>query len=160
MQNTLSRTIISFCQSESKQFIGLRTTFLPASARYFSTRLFDDVVVTKSCAKRIMDLQKSAGNPKLQLRILVEGGGCSGFQYVFKMDDTPPTPRDRCFNRDGAQVVVDEVSLDLMKGATVDYVSEMIRSSFAIINNPNSESACGCGSSFALKNFAENPAID
>ena len=64
------------------------------------------------------------------------------------------------FERDGEKVVVDNDSIDLLRGATVDFTQELIRASFAIINNPNSESACGCGSSFALKNFAQNPAID
>lgn len=57
-------------------------------------------------------------------------------------------------------MVVDNSSFELVKGATVDYVQEMIRSSFAVVNNPQSESACGCGSSFAVKNFASNPASD
>jgi iron-sulfur cluster assembly accessory protein len=60
----------------------------------------------------------------------------------------------------GAKVVIDEASFDLVKGSTVDYVQEMIRSSFAVINNPQSESACGCGSSFAVKNFSVNLAMD
>jgi iron-sulfur cluster assembly accessory protein len=64
------------------------------------------------------------------------------------------------FGRDGAQVVLDQQSLELMRGATLDFVQEMIRSSFAVLNNPNSESACGCGTSFAVKAFAQNPAID
>jgi iron-sulfur cluster assembly accessory protein len=64
------------------------------------------------------------------------------------------------FERDGAKVVVDESSLELVKGATIDYVQEMIKSAFAIVNNPQSESACGCGTSFAVKNFAANPAKD
>ena len=57
-------------------------------------------------------------------------------------------------------MVVDDASLEFVKGATIDYVEEMIRSSFAVVNNPNSESACGCGSSFALKAFESNPALD
>jgi iron-sulfur cluster assembly accessory protein len=64
------------------------------------------------------------------------------------------------FGKEGAKVVIDEASFDLVKGSTVDYVQEMIRSSFAVINNPQSESACGCGSSFAVKNFSANPALD
>ena len=66
----------------------------------------------------------------------------------------------RVFERDGEKVVVDPDSFELVKGATVDYVQEMIKSSFAVVNNPMSESACGCGSSFAIKNFNSNPAID
>jgi iron-sulfur cluster assembly accessory protein len=66
----------------------------------------------------------------------------------------------RVFERDGAKVVVDQSSLELVKGATIDYVQEMIKSAFAIVNNPQSESACGCGTSFAVKNFAANPAKD
>ena len=62
------------------------------------------------------------------------------------------------FTKNGTKVVVDSTSFDLIKGSTVDYVVEMIKSSFAITNNPQSESACGCGTSFAIKNFANNPA--
>jgi iron-sulfur cluster assembly accessory protein len=61
---------------------------------------------------------------------------------------------------DGCKVVIDSSSFDFIKGSTVDYVQEMVRSSFAVLNNPQSESACGCGSSFAVKNFASNPALD
>jgi len=66
----------------------------------------------------------------------------------------------RIFIKDGAQVVVDSGSYELIKGSTVDYAQEMIRSSFAVVSNPQSESACGCGSSFAVKNFSSNPALD
>ncbi len=90
----------------------------------------------------------------------VEGGGCSGFQYTFTMDEEPLNEDDRVFERDGAQVVVDEGALELVKGATVDFVEDMMRSAFSVVNNPQSESACGCGSSFAIKNFEINPAKD
>ena len=68
--------------------------------------------------------------------------------------------RDRVFERDGSSVVIDVKSFELIKGATVDYKEELIRSAFSIVNNPQSESACGCGSSFAAKNFGANPARD
>jgi iron-sulfur cluster assembly accessory protein len=67
---------------------------------------------------------------------------------------------DRVIESNGAQVIVDEGSLEFVRGATIDYVDEMMRSAFAVLNNPMSESACGCGSSFALKSFEKNPALD
>jgi iron-sulfur cluster assembly 2 len=66
----------------------------------------------------------------------------------------------RVFSKSGVNVVVDSSSFELIKGSTIDYTQEMIRSSFAVVNNPQSESACGCGSSFAVKTFAKNPALD
>lgn len=87
----------------------------------------------------------------------MEGGGCSGFQYTFTVEDGPLNEDDRVFEREGAKLVVDEGALELVKGATVDFVEDMMRSAFAVINNPQSESACGCGSSFAIKSFQKNP---
>ena len=87
----------------------------------------------------------------------MEGGGCSGFQYTFTVDDGPLNEDDRIFEREGAKLIVDEGALELVKGATVDFVEDMMRSAFSVINNPQSESACGCGSSFALKAFQNNP---
>jgi iron-sulfur cluster assembly accessory protein len=110
--------------------------------------------------QRIKALRARAGKPELKLRLAVEGGGCSGFQYSFTMEEAPLNEDDRVFERDGAQVVVDEGALELVKGATVDFVEDMMRSAFAVVNNPQSESACGCGSSFAIKNFENNPAVD
>ncbi len=97
----------------------------------------------------------------MYLRLAVEGGGCSGFKYTFKMEDAPiDKDEDTIFERDGARVIVDQSSFELVRGATVDYVEEMMRSAFTVSSNPQSENACGCGSSFALKNFAANPARD
>jgi iron-sulfur cluster assembly accessory protein len=105
-------------------------------------------------------LQDRGQNQQLYLRLAVEGGGCSGFKYIFKMEDTPLTDEDKLFERDGSNVIIDEGSFELVKGSTIDYVQEMMRSAFAVTSNPQSETACGCGSSFAMKNFTANPAID
>ena len=78
----------------------------------------------------------------------VSGGGCSGFQYGFSFDDTVRGD-DRTFERDGVSVVIDEVSLELLGGSEIDFVEELIGSSFQI-RNPNATSSCGCGSSFAI----------
>ena len=117
----------------------------------------------------------------------MEGGGCSGFQYKFLVEDSPLAEDDkyihfifhlycihytvllilyffcfcfREFKKGDVSVVVDSTSLELLRGATVDFQQELIRSAFVVVNNPNSESACGCGSSFAVKNFSANPALD
>jgi len=132
-----------------------------ATKRYLSSMdLGESVTVTKSCAKRIKSLQKSSQNDGLVLRVMVESGGCSGFQYVFKMEQPQLEEDDKVFERDGAKVVVDASSFELIKGATIDFEQELIRSAFAVVNNPQSETACGCGSSFAVKNFTANPAKD
>ena len=116
--------------------------------------LNDLLLLTKSCANRIKQLQAQKKNDNLKLRVQVDSGGCSGFQYVFEMvNDTPDPEEDQVFQRDGAQVIVDSSSLEFIKGATIDFEQELIRSAFAVVNNPQSESACGCGSSFAVKNF-------
>jgi iron-sulfur cluster assembly accessory protein len=127
--------------------------------RRFSSTELPDVIVTTACAKRINAMKDGA---ELRLRLEVEGGGCSGFQYHFNIekDDAELDPSDMVFRRDGAEVVIDEASLEYVRGSTIDYTTSMIRSSFVVANNPLSESACGCGSSFALKNFASNPAKD
>uniref|UniRef100_A0A670Y9F6 Iron-sulfur cluster assembly 2 homolog, mitochondrial n=1 Tax=Pseudonaja textilis TaxID=8673 RepID=A0A670Y9F6_PSETE len=84
------------------------------------------------------------------LRLQVEGGGCSGFQYKFSLD-TVVNSDDRVFEKSGARVVVDLDSLSFVKGAMVDFNQELIRSSFQIVNNPQAEQGCSCGSSFSVK---------
>ena len=104
--------------------------------------------LTAQAAARVASLRQAQGNEKLMLRIAVSGGGCSGFQYGFSLDDTIRDD-DLTFERDGVKVVVDEVSMDLLGGAEIDFVEEMIGSSFQI-RNPNASSSCGCGTSFSL----------
>ena len=122
--------------------------------------LDDVVILTASAAKRISQLK--AGDAPARLRLQIDGGGCSGFEYKFEVEraDAPVDEDDHVFTRENSSVVVDDSSLEFVRGATVDFQQEMIRSAFAVVDNPNSESACGCGSSFALKNFESNPAID
>eukprot|EP00286_Rhodomonas_abbreviata_P012756 CAMPEP_0181325244 /NCGR_PEP_ID=MMETSP1101-20121128/20814_1 /TAXON_ID=46948 /ORGANISM="Rhodomonas abbreviata, Strain Caron Lab Isolate" /LENGTH=149 /DNA_ID=CAMNT_0023433523 /DNA_START=120 /DNA_END=569 /DNA_ORIENTATION=+ len=104
------------------------------------------ITVTARCAKRIHKVVKENGF----LRLRVDGGGCSGFQYKFLLDGTQEED-DIVVEKDGAKVLVDEGSLELVRGSTLDFVEEMISSSFQVVNNPHSESACGCGASFAPK---------
>lgn len=122
--------------------------------------------ITPSCIDRILYLarKKTIDAADMYLRIYVDAGGCSGFQYKFEILTKEQEPLDAQedveFPVGGTSVVVDTASLEFIQGSRVDYIQEMIRSSFVVIDNPMSESACGCGSSFALKNFEANPAIE
>uniref|UniRef100_A0A1A9VFN5 Iron-sulfur cluster assembly 2 homolog, mitochondrial n=1 Tax=Glossina austeni TaxID=7395 RepID=A0A1A9VFN5_GLOAU len=102
--------------------------------------------VSDSCKKRLREICTD----KNFLRITVEGGGCSGFQYKFDLD-TKRNEDDLEFGEEKAKVVIDTVSLEYCAGAMVDYHEELIRSGFRIISNPLAEQGCSCGASFALK---------
>uniref|UniRef100_G1QCF6 Iron-sulfur cluster assembly 2 homolog, mitochondrial n=1 Tax=Myotis lucifugus TaxID=59463 RepID=G1QCF6_MYOLU len=104
------------------------------------------VHLTNSCVQRLLEITQGAEF----LRLEVEGGGCSGFQYRFSLD-TVIHPDDRVFEQGGARVVVDSDSLAFVKGAQVDFCQELIRSSFQVLNNPQAEKGCSCGSSFSVK---------
>ena len=106
------------------------------------------IAITENAAKRIAVLKESEGSDALMLRIAVSGGGCSGFQYGFSLD-ADKNDDDLLFEREGIKVVIDETSLDFLKGSELDYVEDMIGSYFAM-KNPNASSTCGCGSSFAV----------
>ncbi|XP_055816599.1 iron-sulfur assembly protein IscA-like 2, mitochondrial [Solanum dulcamara] len=109
----------------------------------------DSVVMTENCVRRIKELQAGEHKEKM-LRLSVEAGGCSGFQYEFSLDDKANSD-DRIFEHDGVKLVVDNVSFDFVKGATVDYVEELIRSAFQVSTNPSAVGGCSCKSSFMVK---------
>lgn len=106
------------------------------------------VTVTAAAARRIGQIMRDEGNPDLKLRVTVSGGGCSGYQYGFALDDVR-TEEDLVLERDGVAVLIDSVSLDFLRGAEIDFVDELMGQSFRI-NNPNATSKCGCGSSFSV----------
>lgn len=103
--------------------------------------------ITDSAAKRISTLAHAEGKP-VMLRVLVSGGGCAGFQYSFALEETQ-NDDDKVFEKGGVKVLVDDVSLDLIKGSELDFVEDLIGSYFRM-NNPNATSTCGCGTSFAV----------
>ncbi|NWU63360.1 ISCA2 protein, partial [Pterocles burchelli] len=104
------------------------------------------VFLSESCVKRLLEITEGSEF----LRLQVEGGGCSGFQYKFSLD-TVINPDDRQGQRGGARVVVDVDSLAFVKGSMVDFSQELIRSSFQVLSNPQAEKGCSCGTSFSVK---------
>ena len=108
----------------------------------------DAITLTDGLIKRIKELQAAEGDPALKLRIMVDGGGCQGFEYKFSLDANV-TADDEVFERDGAGIIIDDVSLPFMKGAVVNYTDDLIGAHFEI-KNPNAKSSCGCGTSFSV----------
>jgi iron-sulfur cluster assembly accessory protein len=105
------------------------------------------VTVTERAARKIGDILAREPAPGV-LRVSVEGGGCSGFQYRFDIDRAPAAD-DLVVERDGIKVVVDPISLQYMAGSKIDYVDELIGASFKV-ENPKATAGCGCGTSFSL----------
>ena len=107
----------------------------------------EPVTVSDRAAGRIAEILKSEAAP-MMLRVAVTGGGCSGFQYSFALDDTK-TDDDLVIKKGGAIVLIDSMSLDFLKGAEIDFTDELIGAAFKV-NNPNAASSCGCGTSFSI----------
>ncbi len=107
----------------------------------------DSVRLSPSAAKRLHALAAKENRP-VMLRLSVLGGGCQGFQYKFDFADQA-NDDDRVFESDGARLVVDTVSLDLVAGAEVNFVESLMGSYFEV-RNPNAASSCGCGTSFSI----------
>lgn len=106
------------------------------------------IVLTERAAKRVARIL-SAEPEGTVLRVSVEGGGCSGFQYRYDLVQEGPAEDDLVLASDGAVVLIDSLSQQYMQGAEIDFVDDLIGQSFQI-RNPNSVASCGCGTSFAL----------
>ena len=106
-----------------------------------------DVTVSARAARRIGEILKGEGAGAM-LRVSVEGGGCSGFQYKFDIERAKAED-DFEIARDGAVVLIDPTSLQFMAGAEIDFVDDLIGASFKVAN-PNATAACGCGTSFSI----------
>lgn len=105
------------------------------------------LVFTDSAAAKVADLIAEEGNPELKLRVFVQGGGCSGFQYGFTFDDAV-NEDDTAFDKNGVTLLVDSMSFQYLVGAEIDYKEDINGSQF-VIKNPNATTTCGCGSSFS-----------
>jgi iron-sulfur cluster assembly accessory protein len=106
-----------------------------------------DIQLLPGAAKRVTQIAEKLGKAAM-LRLSVEGGGCSGFQYRFGLADSIEDD-DKVAECDGVKLVVDEISLDLVRGAAVDFVESLGGASFQV-TNPNAAAGCGCGSSFSV----------
>ena len=106
------------------------------------------VTLSAAAARRIVALTSAGEHAGKMLRVAVDGGGCSGFQYGFTFDDTQ-NDDDRAIERDGVKVLIDDVSWGFLAGAEIHYQDELIGSWFTV-RNPNATSTCGCGTSFAI----------
>ena len=104
--------------------------------------------LAESAVKKIQDLIEEENNPDLKLRVFVQGGGCSGFQYGFTFDELQ-NEDDFDYDFSGVKVVVDSMSYQYLQGASIDYVEDVYGASFTI-KNPNATTTCGCGSSFSV----------
>ncbi len=108
------------------------------------------VSVTNAAAGKIQDLLAEEQKPKAGLRVFVQGGGCSGFQYGLMIEDGPgDTESDRIFRSNGIMLFVDPISVRYLNGAEVDFVDNLMGGGFTI-RNPNAKTTCGCGQSFGV----------
>jgi iron-sulfur cluster assembly accessory protein len=105
------------------------------------------VTLSANAARRLHQLGEAEGR-SLMLRVAVEGGGCSGFQYLFDLVEEA-APEDVRVERDGAAALVDDVSLPFLAGSEIDFVDELVGAQFQV-RNPNAASSCGCGVSFSI----------
>ena len=102
--------------------------------------------LTSKCISQIIKRCK----PNEMLRVGIDTGGCNGFTYLYSID-SKINKDDIIIEKNSAKVVVDEISVDFLKGAELDYNNDLIRSGFVIINNPNADASCGCKISFSIK---------
>ncbi|TNN56914.1 Iron-sulfur cluster assembly 2, mitochondrial [Liparis tanakae] len=143
-ESNVSRQLHRLPQKHSSLFTtGLRR-FSSASDQQKTSE--DNVQLTESCVKRLGEIMGKGD----YLRIHVEGGGCSGFQYKFSVDNNK-NEDDRVFEQGGVGIIVDQDSLEFVKGATLDFSQELIRSAFLVLKNPQADHGCSCGSSFSVK---------
>ena len=101
-----------------------------------------------SAVRKLKALQAEEGKPDLMLRVSVYGGGCSGFQYTFSLDEEVK-PTDKTVQKEGATLIIDQQSYQYLAGSEVDF-SEGLEGAMFVVNNPNATSTCGCGASFSI----------
>ncbi|MGA1527789.1 MAG: iron-sulfur cluster insertion protein ErpA [Burkholderiaceae bacterium] len=108
----------------------------------------EPLVFTESAANKVKTLIDEEGNTELKLRVFVQGGGCSGFQYGFTFDEAV-NEDDAVMEKNGVQLLIDSMSYQYLLGAEIDYKEDLEGAQF-VIKNPNATTTCGCGSSFSV----------
>jgi len=106
------------------------------------------MILEDTAVAKLKDILAEENNPNVKLRVFVQGGGCSGMQYGFTLDEEQ-NEDDFIVERDGIKVLVDSMSMQYLNEATIDYKDDIMGASF-IINNPMAQTTCGCGSSFSV----------
>lgn len=110
--------------------------------------MISDLKISSDAVGRINELLATKDNSDLMLRVYIQGGGCSGFQYGFQFDEDQQED-DIAVEQEGIKVLVDMLSLQYLTGAEIDYKDDIMGSRF-LVNNPNASTTCGCGSSFSI----------
>ncbi|KAL8900711.1 MAG: hypothetical protein Q9207_005563 [Kuettlingeria erythrocarpa] len=149
------------CQYADRSRNFMASTAAPAAIVTANPRTDEDgnemlIDITERASTRLQEIMTRESNPSLALRVTVESGGCHGFQYLMSLTNmSSVSPEDdtvfEAGNGSGAKVVMDEPSLELLKGSKVDFTMELIGSQFKIVGNPAATSSCGCGTSFDIK---------
>jgi iron-sulfur cluster insertion protein len=121
---------------------------MSAVAENIETTMPEPIVFTDSAAAKVADLIAEEGNPSLKLRVFVQGGGCSGFQYGFTFDEIT-NEDDTTMTKNGVSLLIDAMSYQYLLGAEIDYKEDLQGAQF-VIKNPNATTTCGCGSSFSV----------
>ncbi|KAG2209311.1 hypothetical protein INT46_003980 [Mucor plumbeus] len=162
VQSTLKRRALNTC---AVQFINITTTrklplkFIQPTIRHFAT-IPESVVVkaastqegldiTERAVKQLQLIQEREKDTEQMLRIMVDSGGCHGYQNKMELTNTLDED-DTVFEKEGIKVVVDSVSLQFLRGSMVDYVQELIGSTFQVVDNPNAKHSCGCNISYDI----------
>jgi iron-sulfur cluster insertion protein len=125
----------------------LQETLMSAVAENIQTDMPSPILFTDSAAAKVADLIAEEGNPDLKLRVFVQGGGCSGFQYGFTFDEVV-NDDDTIMMKNGVSLLIDAMSYQYLVGAEIDYKEDLQGAQF-VIKNPNATTTCGCGSSFS-----------
>jgi len=124
------------------------TAVAESTTTSFAEEMPAPIVFTDAAAGKVAELVAEEGNPDLKLRVFVQGGGCSGFQYGFTFDEIT-NEDDTAMVKNGVTLLIDAMSLQYLVGAEIDYKDDLEGAQF-VIRNPNATTTCGCGSSFSV----------